>query len=91
MCVFSVHKIHLFVIFFFSRSVKGFMQNLVHDADPFQSYCNKVFAGWDFCITDPNAAWLKHRSLHSELQVNNFHFFVIVVSYSLDGQTKRGV
>ncbi|KAM4765300.1 transmembrane channel-like protein 7 isoform 1-T1 [Cyanocitta cristata] len=52
------------------RSVKGFMQNLVHDADPFQSYCNKVFAGWDFCITDPNAAWLKHRSLQYELQTD---------------------
>ncbi|NXI77378.1 TMC7 protein, partial [Rhipidura dahli] len=52
------------------RSVEGFMQNLVHDADPFQSYCNKVFAGWDFCITDPTAAWLKHRSLKYELQMD---------------------
>ncbi|NXO13083.1 TMC7 protein, partial [Oriolus oriolus] len=52
------------------RSVEGFMQNLVHDADPFQSYCNKVFAGWDFCITDPNAARLKHRSLQYELQMD---------------------
>ncbi|NXC56581.1 TMC7 protein, partial [Aleadryas rufinucha] len=52
------------------RSGEGFMQNLVHDADPFQSYCNKVFAGWDFCITDPSAARLKHRSLHYELQMD---------------------
>ncbi|NXH36667.1 TMC7 protein, partial [Myiagra hebetior] len=52
------------------RSVNGFTQNLVHDADPFQSYCNKVFAGWDFCITDPNAAWLKQRSLQYELQTD---------------------
>uniref|UniRef100_A0A8D2QT48 Transmembrane channel-like protein n=1 Tax=Zosterops lateralis melanops TaxID=1220523 RepID=A0A8D2QT48_ZOSLA len=52
------------------RSVEGFKQNLVHDADPFQSYCNKVFAGWDFCITDPNAARLKHRSLLYELQTD---------------------
>ncbi|NXI22482.1 TMC7 protein, partial [Sterrhoptilus dennistouni] len=52
------------------RSVEGFKQNLVHDADPFQSYCNKVFAGWDFCITDPNAARLKHRSLQYELQTD---------------------
>ncbi|NWW05423.1 TMC7 protein, partial [Oreocharis arfaki] len=52
------------------RSVEGFTQNLVHDADPFQSYCNKVFAGWDFCITDPNAAQLKHRSLLYELQMD---------------------
>ncbi|NXP62590.1 TMC7 protein, partial [Chloropsis cyanopogon] len=52
------------------RSVQGFKRNLVHDADPFQSYCNKVFAGWDFCITDPNAAQLKHRSLQYELQAD---------------------
>ncbi|NXH90771.1 TMC7 protein, partial [Edolisoma coerulescens] len=52
------------------RSVEGFMQNLVQDADPFQSYCNKVFAGWDFCITDPNAAQLKHRSLQYELKTD---------------------
>uniref|UniRef100_A0A674GKX1 Transmembrane channel-like protein n=1 Tax=Taeniopygia guttata TaxID=59729 RepID=A0A674GKX1_TAEGU len=52
------------------RSVEGFKQNLVHDADPFQSYCNKVFAGWDFCITDPSAARLKHRSLQYELQTD---------------------
>ncbi|NXP17178.1 TMC7 protein, partial [Scytalopus superciliaris] len=52
------------------RLVGGFKQNLVHDADPFQSYCNKVFAGWDFCITDPNAAQLKHRSLKYELQMD---------------------
>ncbi|NWT14129.1 TMC7 protein, partial [Vireo altiloquus] len=52
------------------RSVEGFMQNLVHDADPFQSYCNKVFAGWDFCITDLSAARLKQRSLQYELQMD---------------------
>ncbi|XP_010001603.1 PREDICTED: transmembrane channel-like protein 7 [Chaetura pelagica] len=52
------------------RSVSGFKQNLVHDEDQFQSYCNKVFAGWDFCITDPNAAQLKHHSLQYELQTD---------------------
>ncbi|NXD03177.1 TMC7 protein, partial [Certhia familiaris] len=52
------------------RSAEGFKHNLVHDADPFQSYCNKVFAGWDFCITDLKAAWLKHRSLQYELKTD---------------------
>ncbi|XP_052535936.1 transmembrane channel-like protein 7 [Tympanuchus pallidicinctus] len=52
------------------RSVKGFRQNLVHGVNQFQSYCNKVFAGWDFCITDLNAARLKHRSLLYELQAD---------------------
>ncbi|NWV23665.1 TMC7 protein, partial [Origma solitaria] len=60
----------LSLIWIIKRSVGGFKQNLLHDADPFQSYCNKVFAGWDFCITDPNAARLKHRSLQCELQTD---------------------
>ncbi|NWZ14913.1 TMC7 protein, partial [Agelaius phoeniceus] len=58
----------LCLLWIIKRSVEGFKQNLVHNADPFQSYCNKVFAGWDFCITDPSAARLKHRSLQYELQ-----------------------
>uniref|UniRef100_A0A8C0VGS4 Transmembrane channel-like protein n=1 Tax=Cyanistes caeruleus TaxID=156563 RepID=A0A8C0VGS4_CYACU len=57
-------------IWIIKRSVEGFKQNLVHDADPFQSYSNKVFAGWDFCITDPSAARLKHRSLQYEIQTD---------------------
>ncbi|NXX89135.1 TMC7 protein, partial [Centropus bengalensis] len=60
----------LSLLWIIKRSVEGFKQNLVHDEDQFQSYCNKVFAGWDFCITDPNAARLKHRSLQYELQTD---------------------
>ncbi|NXP72111.1 TMC7 protein, partial [Ramphastos sulfuratus] len=52
------------------RSVEGFKQNLVDAEDQFQSYCNKIFAGWDFCITDPGAARLKHRSLLYELRTD---------------------
>ncbi|XP_071617642.1 transmembrane channel-like protein 7 isoform X1 [Heliangelus exortis] len=60
----------LSLIWIIKRSVEGFKQNLVHSEDQFQSYCNKVFAGWDFCITDPNAARLKQRSLQYELQTD---------------------
>ncbi|XP_014792189.1 PREDICTED: transmembrane channel-like protein 7 [Calidris pugnax] len=60
----------LSLIWIISRSLEGFKRNLVHAEDQFQSYCNKVFAGWDFCITDPNAARLKHRSLQYELQTD---------------------
>ncbi|XP_054849374.1 transmembrane channel-like protein 7 [Eublepharis macularius] len=52
------------------RSVEGFKQSLVRNEDQFQSYCNKIFAGWDFCITDVNAAQLKHNSLHYELKTD---------------------
>uniref|UniRef100_A0A8B9S293 Transmembrane channel-like protein n=1 Tax=Apteryx owenii TaxID=8824 RepID=A0A8B9S293_APTOW len=60
----------LSLLWIIKRSVEGFKQNLVHDEDQFQSYCNKVFAGWDFCITDLNAARLKHRSLQYELKTD---------------------
>ncbi|NWS69785.1 TMC7 protein, partial [Crotophaga sulcirostris] len=60
----------LSLLWIIKRSVEGFKQNMVNDEDQFQSYCNKVFAGWDFCITDPNAAQLKHRSLQYELQTD---------------------
>ncbi|XP_072205775.1 transmembrane channel-like protein 7 isoform X1 [Excalfactoria chinensis] len=60
----------LSLLWIIKRSVEGFRQNLVHDVNQFQSYCNKVFAGWDFCITDLNAARLKHRSLLYELQTD---------------------
>ncbi|XP_021266937.1 transmembrane channel-like protein 7 isoform X2 [Numida meleagris] len=60
----------LSLLWIIKRSVEGFKQNLVHNEDQFQSYCNKVFAGWDFCITDLNAARLKHRSLQYELQTD---------------------
>ncbi|XP_062999247.1 transmembrane channel-like protein 7 [Elgaria multicarinata webbii] len=52
------------------RSVEGFKRSLVGNEDQFQSYCNKIFAGWDFCITDVNAARLKHSSLHYELKTD---------------------
>ncbi|NWV12454.1 TMC7 protein, partial [Ptilonorhynchus violaceus] len=60
----------LSLVWIIHRFVEGFKQNLVHNADQFQSYCNKVFAGWDFCITDPHAARLKQRSLQCELQMD---------------------
>ncbi|XP_010568458.1 PREDICTED: transmembrane channel-like protein 7 isoform X1 [Haliaeetus leucocephalus] len=67
----------LSLLWIIKGSVEGFKQNLVRDEDQFQSYCNKVFAGWDFCITDPNAARLKHRSLQYELQdISNTNFQV---------------
>ena len=30
-------------------------------------FVNKVFAGWDFGVSDPGAAALKHKSLRSEI------------------------
>lgn len=52
------------------RSATGFKRNLIQDEDRFQSFCNKIFAGWDFCITNENAAKLKRSSLLYELRVS---------------------
>ncbi|NXD09136.1 TMC7 protein, partial [Nothocercus nigrocapillus] len=60
----------LSLVWIIKRSVEGFKQNSVLQSSEFQSYCNKVFAGWDFCITDISAAWLKHRSLQYELKAD---------------------
>lgn len=56
------------------RSATGFKRSLVQDEDCFQSFCNKIFSGWDFCITNENAARLKRSSLLYELRVS-FCFF----------------
>ncbi|NXE95506.1 TMC7 protein, partial [Menura novaehollandiae] len=66
----TIAYLALSFLWILKRSVEGFKENLVHDTDQFQSYSNKVFSGWDFCITDPRAAWLKHRSLQCELQTD---------------------
>ncbi|KAM7393772.1 hypothetical protein PAMP_020621 [Pampus punctatissimus] len=65
-------KAYLFLslIWIVKRSAAGFKRNLVQDEDRFQSFCNKIFAGWDFCITNENAARLKRSSLLYELRVN---------------------
>ncbi|XP_067407148.1 transmembrane channel-like protein 7 [Emydura macquarii macquarii] len=60
----------LSLIWIVKRSVEGFKQSLVREEDQFQSYCNKIFAGWDFCITDLNASRLKHSSLQYELKTD---------------------
>ncbi|XP_051877722.1 transmembrane channel-like protein 7 [Pristis pectinata] len=52
------------------RAVEGFKQSFIRSEDRFQSFCNKIFAGWDFCITDEHAAELKHSSLQYELKTD---------------------
>ncbi|XP_049325885.1 transmembrane channel-like protein 7 isoform X1 [Astyanax mexicanus] len=60
----------LSLLWIVKRSATGFKRKLVQDEDRFQSFCNKVFAGWDFCITNENAARLKHSSLLYELKTD---------------------
>ncbi|XP_066432346.1 transmembrane channel-like protein 7 isoform X1 [Eleutherodactylus coqui] len=60
----------LSIFWIVKRAVEGFKHNLVSDEERFQSFCNKVFAGWDFCIKDQYYARLKHSSLLHELKTD---------------------
>ncbi|XP_048868940.1 transmembrane channel-like protein 7 [Brienomyrus brachyistius] len=66
----TVAYLFLSLIWIVKRSAAGFKQNLIQDEELFQSFCNKIFAGWDFCITNANAARLKRSSLSYELKTD---------------------
>lgn len=66
----TVAYLILSLIWIVKRSATGFKRNLVQDEDRFQSFCNKIFAGWDFCIINENAAKLKKSSLLYELRTD---------------------
>lgn len=66
----TIAYLFLSLIWIVKRSATGFKRNLVQDEDRFQSFCNKIFAGWDFCITNENASKLKRSSLLYELRTD---------------------
>lgn len=66
----TIAYVLLSMIWIVKRSAAGFKRNLVQDEDRFQSFCNKIFAGWDFCISNTNTARLKRRSLLYELKTD---------------------
>ncbi|XP_037326822.1 transmembrane channel-like protein 7 isoform X1 [Pungitius pungitius] len=66
----TIAYLFLSLIWIVKRSATGFKRNLVQDEDRFQSFCNKIFSGWDFCITNENAVRLKRSSLLYELRTD---------------------
>ncbi|KAF5889611.1 transmembrane channel-like protein 7, partial [Clarias magur] len=66
----TVTYLLLSLVWIVKRSAAGFKRKLIQDEDRFQSFCNKIFAGWDFCITNENAARIKHSSLLYELKTD---------------------
>ncbi|ROJ94328.1 Transmembrane channel-like protein 7 [Anabarilius grahami] len=66
----TVSYLLLSLVWIVKRSAAGFKRKLIQDEDRFQSFCNKIFAGWDFCITNENAARLKRSSLLYELKTD---------------------
>ncbi|XP_059902552.1 transmembrane channel-like protein 7 isoform X1 [Gadus macrocephalus] len=66
----TVAYLCLSLVWIVQRSATGFKRNLIQDEDRFQSFCNKIFAGWDCCITNEDAASLKRSSLLYELKTD---------------------
>ncbi|XP_036682378.1 transmembrane channel-like protein 7 isoform X5 [Balaenoptera musculus] len=66
----TVAYLALSLLWIVKRSVEGFKSNLIRSEEHFQSYCNKIFAGWDFCITNRGMADLRHSSLRYELRAD---------------------
>ncbi|XP_021086086.1 transmembrane channel-like protein 7 isoform X2 [Mesocricetus auratus] len=64
----TIAYLALSLLWIVKRSVEGFKISLIRSEEHFQSYCNKIFAGWDFCITNRSMAELKHSSLRYELR-----------------------
>ncbi|XP_038063713.1 transmembrane channel-like protein 7 [Patiria miniata] len=48
----------------------GFKESLGNTEDYHFKYCNKIFAAWDYSMTDEKNAYLKHRSIHYILQTD---------------------
>eukprot|EP00057_Strongylocentrotus_purpuratus_P013201 XP_011667675.1 PREDICTED: transmembrane channel-like protein 7 [Strongylocentrotus purpuratus] len=48
-------------------TAKGFKDGMANREDTSYKYCNQVFAGWDYSLTDFNNCYLKHRSIHYEI------------------------
>ncbi|KAK7160940.1 hypothetical protein R3I94_003805 [Phoxinus phoxinus] len=66
----TISYLLLSLVWIVKRSASGFKRKLIQDEDRFQSFCNKIFAGWDFCITNENAARLKRSSLLYEMKTD---------------------
>lgn len=53
----------------FRSTMQSFRENL-EDQNEKHQYCNRVFGGWDFALSEEGTAVLKHRSLYKDLAVS---------------------
>ncbi|XP_077170953.1 voltage-gated chloride channel TMC4 [Paroedura picta] len=58
------------LIWIVQRSVYCLKRSLVSEDASLGSYSDKVFAGWDFGLMQPNAVELKHKSIRYELRMD---------------------
>nr|XP_033816965.1 transmembrane channel-like protein 4 [Geotrypetes seraphini] len=52
------------------RSVNRFKQSLVNEDSSLSNYSQKVFVGWDFCISEEHSVRLRQNSLRYELKMD---------------------
>lgn len=58
-----------------SSSAKGVKSSVLDEGSgQMTQFCNKVFGGWDFCISNQKAAKEKHKNLTQELRVGQMIF-----------------
>lgn len=50
-------------------TMQSFRENL-EDQNEKHQYCNRVFGGWDYALSEEGTAILKHRSLYKDLVVS---------------------
>ncbi|TFJ97302.1 C-type lectin domain family 12 member B-like [Platysternon megacephalum] len=60
----------LSVLGYFSVCLLWIVHRLVSENGALNSYSNKVFAGWDFCLGPGTAVHMKHNSLRYELRMD---------------------
>ncbi|XP_028929586.1 transmembrane channel-like protein 4 isoform X1 [Ornithorhynchus anatinus] len=51
------------------RSVGGLRQTLLAESGALIRYSDRIFCGWDFCLSDPKAVRLRHNTVRFEIQV----------------------
>ena len=59
----------IYMFCFPSSFSASFTETVVESGGIFYSYCNKVFASWDYCIFNDKAASLKKKNIYQDLQV----------------------
>lgn len=56
-------------VFHFFSLAKSFQQSYIESGGTTASFCNKVFASWDYCISDENTAKIKSQNIVQTVKV----------------------
>ena len=62
------NKFWFFVILF--SLAKNFEESYIESGGSSSSFCNKVFASWDYCISDENTAKVKSQNIVQTVRVS---------------------